>query len=505
MTDDAQLLRQYVETGSEAAFSELVQRHVGIVYHAAARQLGSNRHLAKDVVQAVFVALAGKSRSLLKHTSLAGWLHTTTHYKVARMLRTERRRQLRELSALQMKDLAPGSSAEWEQIRLLLDDVLLELNASEREAVLLRFFENCPFTEIGARLKLTEGAAHKRVERAREKLRGRLARHGVTSTGAALAAMLGAQAAPAVPAGLAAAVTSAVVTSGLPLALGGLTFMSTKIAVGLTAALALTFAGGVATYEAQTKRPGLGLDALAVTPRGEIALQDKSCAENESTVSAHSAEPNFTVARSVLAVGRADAVSDSTVRRLSAQQRAMLEKRYEALLRQLGLNDSDSAVLLNLLLDRLNIAADLTAGGQQSGGPTRQTDPVHFAEAVERAKAEIDARISTLLGPERFTVYQAFDKDRRSQITVDNLQKLLTPSGTPLTPEQSSALREALTVPGTLQFGVRQVTDEVIAGAAAYLSPEQLAGLRQLQHKQQEGVRAKVLLSEKEAAQIVER
>ncbi len=51
MTDDAELLRQYVEARSEGAFAELVQRHLPMVYSAALRQVGGDAELAKNVAQ----------------------------------------------------------------------------------------------------------------------------------------------------------------------------------------------------------------------------------------------------------------------------------------------------------------------------------------------------------------------------------------------------------------------------------------------------------------------
>lgn len=82
MTDDAELLDRYIGHRSEAAFAELVERHFGIVYHAAMRQLGGDADQAKDISQLVFVLLAQKAPSLRRHPCLAGWLHVATHRKV---------------------------------------------------------------------------------------------------------------------------------------------------------------------------------------------------------------------------------------------------------------------------------------------------------------------------------------------------------------------------------------------------------------------------------------
>jgi hypothetical protein len=52
MNDDIRLLRQYAESGSEAAFGELVRGKVNLVYSAAMRQAGGDTHLAEEITQA---------------------------------------------------------------------------------------------------------------------------------------------------------------------------------------------------------------------------------------------------------------------------------------------------------------------------------------------------------------------------------------------------------------------------------------------------------------------
>src|SRR5215218_5879367 len=92
MNADAQLLRQYIQAGSEAAFAELVGRHCRLVYHTALRGVGGNSALAEDATQAVFSLLARKASSLVSHAALVGWLYTTTRHVTARTLRSERNR-----------------------------------------------------------------------------------------------------------------------------------------------------------------------------------------------------------------------------------------------------------------------------------------------------------------------------------------------------------------------------------------------------------------------------
>jgi len=67
---DAELLRRYAREGSEAAFAELVRRHLDMVYSAALRQVFGDTHRAQDVAQTAFTALARKARSLARHPSV---------------------------------------------------------------------------------------------------------------------------------------------------------------------------------------------------------------------------------------------------------------------------------------------------------------------------------------------------------------------------------------------------------------------------------------------------
>jgi TonB family protein len=135
-----------------------------------------------------------------------------------------------------------------------LDEALAELSDSDREVILLRFFEERDYATVGARFNLTDNTARMRVERALEKLRARLERRGVTSTSAALGVALANQAVMAAPVGLAATVTGAVIAGGGVMAVGasaGSTaaaagFMSmTKLQLGISGALAMAGATGL--------------------------------------------------------------------------------------------------------------------------------------------------------------------------------------------------------------------------------------------------------------------
>ncbi|MGA3266801.1 MAG: sigma factor [Verrucomicrobiota bacterium] len=93
--NDSFLLREYAERQSEAAFNELVQRHLDFVYSVALRYV-ENPPDAQDVAQAVFIILAKKSANLCRRATLTGWLYEATRLTARQLLRTKARRFGRE-------------------------------------------------------------------------------------------------------------------------------------------------------------------------------------------------------------------------------------------------------------------------------------------------------------------------------------------------------------------------------------------------------------------------
>jgi RNA polymerase sigma factor (sigma-70 family) len=216
MSNDAELLRGYVEKGSDSAFSELVHEHLNLVYSAALRETGGDTALAEDLSQAVFVELARKAARLLDHPSLAGWLYTTVRHTAANARRADQRRRDREEKVQSMNEVLSEEAPDqaWHQIRPVLDDALHELTEADRTAVVLRFLENRTLRDVGATLGLQENAARMRVDRALEKLRGLLARRGITSTVSGLVAALAVGVITPAPAGLAATIVSTALVGG---------------------------------------------------------------------------------------------------------------------------------------------------------------------------------------------------------------------------------------------------------------------------------------------------
>ncbi len=266
MKDDATLLHGYAYQRSEADFAELVRRHVDFVYSVALRELNGDAHLAQDATQLVFIDVARKAARLAGHRLLAGWLFNSTRYAAANLVRSARRRQLREQAAQPMQTInasEPVDALDWEQVRPVLDEALGELNERDREALLLRFLQNRDYSAIGVQLAVSEDAARMCVNRALDKLRAVLGRRGVTSTSAALMAVLTTQATVAAPAGLAMTITGTAL-AGAGAGAGVLSIMGlTKLQLGVASAVLLAGVGA-ALFQNQ-ERQNLQRE-LAATP-----------------------------------------------------------------------------------------------------------------------------------------------------------------------------------------------------------------------------------------------
>ena len=195
---DAELLAEYAAVQSETAFARLVERYVALVYSAAQRQVDTP-HLAEEITQAVFIILARKAGRLHPKTVLAGWLCRTAHFAARDALKAERRRRRREQEACMQSNWNQPELAPWAQIAPLLDEAVAALSEADRNAIVLRFFEQRPLEQVGAALGLSADAAQKRVTRALEKLRILFGKRGVTLTAAALAGSVMAYAVPGVP------------------------------------------------------------------------------------------------------------------------------------------------------------------------------------------------------------------------------------------------------------------------------------------------------------------
>jgi RNA polymerase sigma factor (sigma-70 family) len=234
VTSDGQLVARFVQTHEEAAFAELLRRHGPMVLGVCRRVLGNSAD-TDDAFQATFLVLVRKAGSLGAPESVANWLHGVAH-RTALKARTEAaKRRAREREVVEMPAAESSDEFLWSDLKPLLDEEIQRLPARYRTPFVLCHLEGKTNEEAARLIGCPKGTVLSRLARARERLRTRLTKRGVTLSAAVLAAVVTERTASAtVPAALAATTLRA-----------SLSFAATGAAAGIVSTHVLTITEGV--------------------------------------------------------------------------------------------------------------------------------------------------------------------------------------------------------------------------------------------------------------------
>lgn len=446
MDDDRALLQRYVGERSEEAFRTLVARHIDVIHGAVLRQLRGDAHLAQDVVQRVFVALARKAPALREQPALVGWLYTAARLEAARAVRTEARRRKREQAALHMNSLHddPAVPADWKGLGPLLDDAMAQLSAADREAVLLRFFSGRTFPELARVFAVGEDAARKRVDRALEKLRLALARRGFAAGAGGLGAAIAQHASAAAPPALLHAVAAQAwteVAAGSAARLALLMSLN-KIGAGV-AGVIVALATGVIVHDLGVQReierelaeaysPAAGEKGRAPVTSGSAAAAAADPA-GRPVVSASAAPA---AAKAVPAAPASSSIfADPEYQRLVLRRSlARHRQQFQRLYRQLGLSPAQIERFEEVMAIQDQANLDATVLKEQGRDPQ---------VVYRQSGAEWSGEMKALLGDSGFAQLEDYLRTMPVRAFVDSLAGHAAAIGEPLAPAQADRLAEA--------------------------------------------------------------
>jgi RNA polymerase sigma factor (sigma-70 family) len=274
---DSELLDAFRARRDEEAFAALVGRHGPMVLGVCARVLRQAED-AEDAFQAAFLILARQAGSVRKAEALASWLHGTAYRAAMNAKRAATRRRAHEARAKTMPTRDPAADVSWREVQSILDEEVQRLPQKYRVAFVLCCLEGKGRAEAARALGVREGTVSSRLAEAKQRLRGRLARRGIS-----LSALLGAAAlAPgagraSVPDLLAratvrAALGSAALSPRVAAIIEGVTkaMLATrlKLATALLLTAALAAGAGLAAYRAPAvEKEGSGRRAEAGVAR----------------------------------------------------------------------------------------------------------------------------------------------------------------------------------------------------------------------------------------------
>ena len=447
---DAALLEQFVRHESEAAFAEIANRHIALVHSVALRHT-SNPAQAQDITQAVFIILARKAAGLGRKTVLAGWLYHTARLTAANWQRSETRRIRREQEAFMQStfnESAPDN-ALWRELSPMLDDAMGRLGKTDRDALVLRYFQNRNLAEVGVALGIEERTAQKRVSRALEKLRKIFTKRGVALSATAIAGAVSANAVTAAPVALAEAI-AAVALSGTTITTAAVIAATKTIAMTTLQKTIVTIAiaalAGVGIYEARQAhdaRAALQKLQQQQAPLAEQIQQLQNDRDNStnrladllaenSRLASNSNQNELLKLRGQVGALRAQASQQAKLKRepsiadiakgpqmqdiYRSSQAASFDKVYAKLFADLKLSPDQVSSLKQLLSDKLT--AGLAEKGEMMIHKKSPEQIQQLNDQINIEKAGVDEQIKQTLGADGFAAYQAYEKtyNERSQI-----------------------------------------------------------------------------------------
>jgi RNA polymerase sigma-70 factor (ECF subfamily) len=179
---DGQLLERFIVHRDEAAFSDLVHRYGSLVLGVCQRVLGDS-HQAEDAFQATFLVLVRKAKILDRSGPLGNWLYAVAFRTATKARMIAARRRARERQAMySTSEPSIVENQAWDELRPILDQELSQLPRKYRAPLVLCYLEGKTQQEAAKELGWPSGSMSRRMNRARQLLRDRLAKRGMANS-----------------------------------------------------------------------------------------------------------------------------------------------------------------------------------------------------------------------------------------------------------------------------------------------------------------------------------
>ena len=178
MNDEMAWVAQ-AQQGSDEAFTHLVETYQTHVYNLSYRMLG-DQNAAEDAAQETFLRAFQHLHRYDRKRPFGTWLLSiAAHYCIDRL----RRRKFTmtsidgddEQGGFELPDTDgpnPESEAIHSEQREQMQQLLKRLDATDRAAIVMRYWHDCSEVEIAESLNLTVSAVKSRLHRARRALAG---------------------------------------------------------------------------------------------------------------------------------------------------------------------------------------------------------------------------------------------------------------------------------------------------------------------------------------------
>lgn len=184
---DSQLLERFIVYGDSLAFEVIVRRYVALVFGVCFRIL-RNHTDAEDALQATFLVLFQKARSIRPKNQLSQWLYGVARRVALKSRTAQQKRQQKEQNHKPVLHYVAADDLERQEQLQLLERVLHGLPAHYRIPIMLCDIQELSRKDAAQQLEIPEGTLSSRLAKARQLLATRLSRSGI-SMPAALTAL----------------------------------------------------------------------------------------------------------------------------------------------------------------------------------------------------------------------------------------------------------------------------------------------------------------------------
>jgi len=172
MTDQAdEILARRAAAGDRNAFSELLERHYGLIYRVGARMLASGAE-AEDLAQDVCVGLVTRLASYGGQSRFTTWLYRVVVNAARDAMRRNATRRRNEQEFVEQGGLGDRRNTGGGEDSIWLQQVLGQLSEELRATVILVLAEGLRHGEAGKILGVSEATVSWRLHQVRKQMRG---------------------------------------------------------------------------------------------------------------------------------------------------------------------------------------------------------------------------------------------------------------------------------------------------------------------------------------------
>jgi RNA polymerase sigma-70 factor (ECF subfamily) len=173
---DAARVRECL-AGNPQAFAALVERYEKPVFNVAVRML-RNPEDARDVAQTVFLKAYQNLSSYDPRFKFYSWIYRMAINESLDILRVRGRNAGPVDEQLAADDAGPTESVAGDQLRGVVLDAVQKLNPEHRAVIVLRYFVDRSYEDMGQILGIEAGTVKSRLYEARQQLKEQLALRG---------------------------------------------------------------------------------------------------------------------------------------------------------------------------------------------------------------------------------------------------------------------------------------------------------------------------------------